>query len=92
MKKTEVLHQPPPQEEYHPRISIHETELKTVQQFTYLGCTISSDAKLDKEIDSRLAKANSAFGRLYKRVWSSKHLKTSTKISVYQAAVLTTLL
>ena len=42
LKKTEVLHQPAPQEEYHPpHISIWETELKAVQQFTYLGCTIS---------------------------------------------------
>ena len=53
LKKSEVLHQPGPQEEYRPPcISIGETELTTVQQFTYLGCTISSDAKLDKEIDN----------------------------------------
>ena len=93
LKKTEVLHQTAPQEEYHPpHISIDETELNTVHKFTYLGCTISSDAKIDKEINNRLAKANSAFGRLYKRVWGNKHLKNSTKISVYRAAVLTALL
>ena len=93
LKKTEVLHQPAPREEYRPpHISIGETELKAVHQFTYLGCTITSDAKLDKEVDSRLAKANSAFGRLYKRVWNNKQLKKSTKISVYRAVVLTTLL
>ena len=90
---TEVLHQRAPQEEYHPpHISIDETELNTVHKFAYLGCIISSDAKIDKEIDNRLAKANSAFGRLYKRVWGNKHLKNSTKISVYRAAVLTALL
>ena len=32
------------------------------------------------------------FSRLYKRVWNNKHLKKGTKISVYQAVVLTTLL
>ena len=38
LTKTEVLHQPAPQEEYHaPHISIGETDLKSVQQFTYLG-------------------------------------------------------
>jgi hypothetical protein len=47
---------------------------------------------MDKEVDKRLAKANTAFGRLYKRIWSNKHLKKSTKISVYRAVVLTTLL
>ena len=93
LKKTEVLHQSAPHEEYRPpHISIGDTELKTTQQFTYLGCTISSDAKIDKEVDSRLAKANSSFGRLYKRVWNNKNLKSNTKIRVYRAVVLTTLL
>ena len=93
LKKTEVLHQPAPHEDDHqPHITIGNTELKTTQQFTYLGCTISSDARVDKEIDNRLSKANSSFGRLYKRVWNNKHLKTQTKIRVYRAVVLTTLL
>ena len=93
VKKTEVLHQPVPHEEYRSlHISIGDTELKTTQQFTYLGCTISSEAKIDKEIDNRLAKANSSFGRLYKRVWNNKSLKCKTKIHVYRAVVLTTLL
>ena len=63
-----------------------------MEQFTYLGCAISSNARIDGEIDNRLAKANSAFGRLYKRVWNNKHLRIITKISVYRAVVLTTLL
>ena len=93
LKKMEVLHQPAPHEEYRPpHISIGDTELKTTQQFIYLGCTISSDAKIDKEIDNRLAKANSSFGKLYKRVWNNKSLKNKMKIGVYRAVVLTTLL
>jgi len=64
----------------------------SLRQFTYLGCTITSDAKIDKEVDNRLAKASCAFGRLYKRVWNNKHLKKNTKISVCRAVVLTTLL
>ena len=91
LDKIKVLHQPAPQEEYHPpHISIGDTELKSTQQFTYLGCTISSDAKIDKEVDNRLAKANSSFGRLYKQVWNNKNLKSKTKICVYRAVVLTT--
>ena len=93
LKKMEVLYQPAPQEVYHPpHITIGETELKPVQQFSYLGCTISSDARIDKEADNRLAKARSAFGRLYKRVWNNKNLKIQTKISVYRTVLLTTLL
>ena len=87
------MQQPSLQEEYHPpHISIGQLELKTVHQFCYLGCTISSDAKIDKEINNRLVKASSAFGRLYKRVWNNRHLKKGTKINMYRAAVLTTLL
>ena len=93
LKKTEVLHQPAPREEYRlPHITIGETVLKSVHQSTYLGSTINSDAKIDREIDNRLAKSNSALGRLYNRVWKNKHLKKGTKISVYRAVVLTTLL
>ena len=44
------------------------------------------------EIDNRLAKANSAFGRLNKRVWNNRHLRSKTKISVYRAVLLATLL
>ncbi|KAJ7417948.1 hypothetical protein WISP_61900 [Willisornis vidua] len=93
LKKTEVLYQPAAQEVFHhPHITIGESELKLVQQFTYLGSIISSDSKIDKEIDYRLAKAYRAFGKLHKRVWSDKYLKRSTKICVYRAIVLSTLL
>ena len=93
IKKTEVLHQPAPEVPCHPpSITIGDTALNTVENFTYLGCTISSDAKIDKELDNRLGKANKAFGRLYKRVWKNQNLRSSTKICVYRAIVLTTLL
>ncbi len=75
----EVLHQLAPQKEYHPpSISIEQTELKVVYHFICLGFVISSDAKIDKELDNRLAKENSAFSRLYGCVWNNKNLKKST--------------
>ncbi|XP_069789793.1 uncharacterized protein [Narcine bancroftii] len=93
LKKTEVFHQPAPHHDYQPpHISIGHTELKTVNQFTYLGCTISPDARIDNEIDNRLTKANSTFGRLHKRVWKNNHLKNLTKISIYRAVVIPRLL
>ena len=54
--------------------------------------TSTSDGKFDREVDNRLAKSNSAFSRLYNRVWKNKHLKKGTKISVYRAVVLSILL
>ena len=93
LKKTEVLYQKSPHGSYNPpHISIEGTALNTVEHFTYLGSVISNDATVAKDVDNRLAKANSSFGRLRKRVWNNHSLRLSTKILVYRAAVVTTLL
>ena len=47
---------------------------------------------LDTEIDSHIAKASSSFGKFHSRVWRSHDLKLTTRISVYRAVVLSTLL
>ena len=75
LKKTEVLHKPAPKETYRPpNITVGETELKAVQQFTYLGCTISSDAKSSQSpplrITAELPLKRSAVGG---RTASSQH-------------------
>ena len=93
LKKTEVLYQPAPCDEYHPpRIYIDNETLKPVLQFKYLGSIISSDAQVDADIDNRLSNASRAFGRLQTTVWKSRQLKQQTKLSLYRAVVLTTLL
>ncbi len=57
--KTEVLHQPAPLEEYRPpQITIGGTELKAAHQFPYLEGTITSDAKINREVDNSLAIIN----------------------------------
>ena len=92
-KKTEVMFQPAPGKPYYkPHISVNNHELQVVENFTYLGSTLSQDVSLDAEINNRIAKASAAFGRLTKNVWERKGLKLSTKIKVYMAVVLTTLL
>ena len=69
LKKTEVLHQPPPGGVYStPQINIEGTSLNSVEHLTYLGSVISNDATVNKDLDNRLARASSAFGRLHKRV------------------------
>ena len=66
--------------------------LNTVEHFTYLRSVISNNATVAKDVDNRLAKASSSFGRLQKRVWKNHSLRFATKILVYRAAVVTTLL
>ena len=93
LRRTEVLYQPPPHEAYNPpHISIDGTNLNTVEHFTNLGIVISSDATVSKDLDNRLSKASSSFGRLSKRVWQSHSLCLSTKIQVYRAVIIPTLL
>jgi transcription termination factor 2 len=91
--KTEVLLQPapnttPPQ----PCITIDGTQLKNVDTFKYLGSTISSDGTLDKEIAARIQKASQALGRLRTKVLQHKDIRLSTKLKVYNAIVLPSLL
>ena len=93
LKKTEVLFQKPPREAYTPPlITIDGYQLNAVEHFTYLRSVIANDATTTKDVDNRIAKASSSFGRLQKRVWQNHSLRLSTEIQVYRAAVLTTLL
>ena len=93
LKKTEVLYLPPPRETYSPpHISIDGTNLNAVEHLTYLGGVISNDATVSKNLDNHSSKASSSFGRLSKREWQSHSLRLSTKIQVYRAVVVSTLL
>ena len=93
IKKTVILHQPVNNVmQNRPSISIGDSKLDVVEEFTYLGCVVSADAQLGKDIANRLYKANKAFGGLNKRVWCNKNLRVATKIKVYKAIILPTLL
>ena len=68
-KKPEVLYQLPPREAYSPpHISIDGTSLNAVEHFTYLSSVISNDSTVSKDLDNRLSKVSSSFGRLSKRI------------------------
>ena len=75
-----------------PHITIGEHALEVVDNFTYLGSCISSNLSLDSELNVRIGKAATAMARLAKRVWDNSLLTINTKMKVYQACVLSTLL
>ena len=91
IKKTEVLKQSSSNRNTGD-VRINGALLKSVDTFCYLGSMMSSDATLDAEITHRIAKASSSFGRLRKRLWNEHGVSLGTKISVYRAVVLSTLL
>ena len=96
IKKTVLMHQPKPKT---PPVGINSSDIKingvsleNVSKFCYLGGTVNSHATLDDEINTRIAKASQAFGRLKHRLWEEHDIKLDTKISVYRSAILSCLL
>ena len=64
---------------------IDEDVIEQVSSFSYLGCIISEDGKLDKEFDSRIAKANAVSSQLRNTLFSKKEVSTKTKLSIHRA-------
>ena len=92
-KKTEVMHQPAPGALYtEPLISVNGEHLKAAEKFVYLGSTLSRTANIDEEVMRRVAHGSAAFGRLRSSVWECRGLSLQTKLKVYRAVVLPSLL
>ena len=91
-KKAKVMYTPPIDQVYvEPNITVEGNRLGVGDSFAYLGSTLSRNGSLDAEISRRIAKASTAFGKLEKRIWSDRGITTNTKLSVYEACVLTVL-
>ena len=89
LKKTNVMSQGTEQP---PSITISNYELEVVQEVTYLGSTVTDTLSLDTELNRRIGRATSTLARLTKRVWENGKLTVTTKVAVYRACVLSTLL
>jgi len=89
LKKTQVMGQATPAP---PLMSIKGVDLEVVHQFQYLGSTVTDTLSLDVELNKRIGMASTTLSKLTKRVWENKHMTTVTKISVYKACIISTLL
>ena len=91
INKTEILTQ---RKNQGPPITftVDNEELKHVNTFKYLGSTITENHNIDEEICCRINKASSAYGRLRTRVFQNENLRLNTKVSVYTAVCISTLL
>lgn len=75
-----------------PNVSIGDHTLHVVDEFTYLGSTVSSNLSLDPELNKRIGKAATTMAKLSKREWENNKLISATKIAVNRSCVLKTLL
>ena len=89
LKKTNVLGQDTMEL---PAITNDDYELDVVEQFTYLGSSITNNLSLDTEIDKRIGKAAKTLARLTSRVWTNPKLTEKTKMVLYNACVVSTLM
>ena len=91
VNKTEILTQrqnPEPNLTFH----LNGDEIKQVTSFKYLGSILSTNHNIDEEVYNRINQASVAFGKLCTRVFQNDNLRTDTKIAVYTAVCITSLL
>ena len=75
----------------HADVMIDQKKVEEVEDFTYLGSSISSTSDLDHELKCRVGKAAAAFNSLSK-IWSSKKFSLTLKLRFYNSNVISTLL
>ncbi|BHF85085.1 hypothetical protein SprV_1002824300 [Sparganum proliferum] len=75
-----------------PQISVSGTQLQVVENFRYLGSTLSRNTMIDDEVANRISKASQAFGRLQSKVWNRHGLQLTSKLKMYKTVILPTLL
>ena len=78
-------------EEDYIELEVNGEPVEQVRNFVYLGVTISGDGRFDRDLDIRIQQAYGAFHKLWK-IWTSRTIKTPTKIRIYRAAVISILL
>ncbi|MGA9039530.1 MAG: hypothetical protein WB421_03260 [Terriglobales bacterium] len=74
------------------RVVIRGQQLELVSNFVYLGSKLSRGNDLGPEISRRTGLAAAAFGMLRKPLWKKTEIDKDTKLQVYKAVVLPTLL
>ena len=59
-----------------PTITVKGQRLQVVDKFTYLGITFSRLVHIDDEVNARIAKTSTSFGRLRGRIWDRSGIRT----------------
>ena len=67
-------------------------QIEDVANFEYLGSILEPTASVDKEVDSRLQKAETVYQMWRYKIFRSRNLSTATKVRVFQSLVMSVLL
>ena len=73
------------------QVFMNGQELEEVSALQYLGATLTKDSRSTVEIKSRIAIATSTMAKLDK-IWKNKGIRFPSKMKLYRALVLSTLL
>ena len=92
VSKTEFIEYLPTTQHSPSVLQISGSHLKQVGTFKYLGSHISANGLIDDEVNYRVQQANRAYGRLSSRVFHNRNITLTTKVMVYNAVVLSSLL
>ena len=88
-KKTKVMGQATPAP---PCITFNGKELEVVHKLQCWGSTTTDTLSLDVEFSKHIGKALTTLSKFTMSVWENKHLAIPTKINVYKACIISTLL
>ena len=66
-------------------LQVNENTLQQVETFKYLGVVITSDRSHNKEIDSRIDKANAVLHELHCSVFMKRELSKTAKLLVFKS-------
>ena len=72
--------------------TIDSKKIEEVQSLKYLGSSISADGSCDEDIDQRIGAATRVIGVMRKEVLEQRELKKKTKLRVFNAMLVLTLL
>jgi len=75
-----------------PSLNIDGNAVEFADSFVYLGSTVTNNSDLKPEIDRRRALSSNVMQALRKPLWRQQSISRTTKMRIYNAAVLSVLL
>ena len=73
-------------------VKIGEEVIDQVEEMKYLGVMISSDGRMEKEVEARIGSATRVIGGMNEAVLKRKELSRSTKLTVVNATMMPALM